>query len=267
MTLAKRYGGVIPSLPNVDPAADKLSVKVTRWITKKHVHVFPMIKVNPKLSIPRTVSSATTNYDEKCMETTAAIVHDYIQKLERPEVGTETDKLVMIDFSSQCYPSDLTDTNSEPTHPELGDYESFCSGMFKNMISFYSQWKKLKLDNTTCNEEFHQIQEIATKIFPITDITTDTTTKRNSPNSNDLVAVQEQRDNTVNNITNEENNKSTVSKATPICSQGVSKEIETLIEKCQLSNSVNSSSKTPVSNSSYSGSWRFRFLDSSISFW
>ena len=245
MTLAKRYGGVIPSLPNVDPKADKLSVKVTRWITKKHVHVFPMINVYPKSVIPRTSSSATTNYDEECMETTAEIVRDYIDKLERPEVSTETDEPVMIDFSSQCCPSDLANTNPEPTHPELVDYESFCSDMFKNMIAFYSQWKKLQKDSSTCNEEFHLIQDIATKIFPTTDQTTDITTKRNSTISKDPVNDQERTGNHITNM------RTTIHvqevKLQIHCSTEVSKEIETLIETCQPSNSVEPLSKTSVS--------------------
>jgi len=78
------------------------------------------------------------------METTAEIVREYISKLERPEVSTETDAPVMIDFSSRCCPADLSDINPEPTYPELDDYESFCSGMLKSMVSFYSQLNRLK---------------------------------------------------------------------------------------------------------------------------
>jgi len=39
MTLVKRYGRYVPTLPAIDPKDKKLSVKVTRWITKKHIYV------------------------------------------------------------------------------------------------------------------------------------------------------------------------------------------------------------------------------------
>jgi len=37
MTLTRRYGGRIPELSKIDPKDDKLSVRITLWITKKHV--------------------------------------------------------------------------------------------------------------------------------------------------------------------------------------------------------------------------------------
>jgi len=142
MTLAKRYGGVVPTLPAIDPKDTKPGVKVTRWISKKHAHLFPMVRRNTKTSIPRISRSSTSNYDEEFIKATAEIVREYISELERPEVAAETEAPIMIDSSTKCCPSDFSSTNSESTYPILCNYESFCSHMLKRVASYCNQWIK-----------------------------------------------------------------------------------------------------------------------------
>ena len=78
MTLIRSYGGRVPLLPKINPQDKKLSVRVTRWITKKHVHVFPMINANTKVPQQPILSSAGTDYDEECSKATIKVIQKYI---------------------------------------------------------------------------------------------------------------------------------------------------------------------------------------------
>ena len=50
MTIADKYGGTIPKARKLDNTVDRVCVKTTRWIVKKHAHVSPSITVDRKLN-------------------------------------------------------------------------------------------------------------------------------------------------------------------------------------------------------------------------
>ena len=118
MTLTRRYGGRVPTSPTINPQDEKLSVRVTRWITKKHVHVFPMVNASTKVPQRPPLSSAGTDYDEECSKATIKVIQKYIADLDVPETterATETDIPLVSHISTQCCPTDFDD-------PTLGSY-------------------------------------------------------------------------------------------------------------------------------------------------
>jgi hypothetical protein len=66
MSLASRYGGMIPRSQSVAPNASKVCVKTTRYILKKHVFVSPALKVDTTLPSTTVTSIAGNTYDTAC---------------------------------------------------------------------------------------------------------------------------------------------------------------------------------------------------------
>jgi len=60
MSIAERYGETEPEMVSVEPDANKVCVKTTSHILKKHIHLSPSIKVDTSLTTP-TISSNAGN--------------------------------------------------------------------------------------------------------------------------------------------------------------------------------------------------------------
>jgi len=178
MTLPRRYGDRVPILPKIDPNDEKLSVRVTRWITKKHVHVFPMVKVNTKLPNQPMLSLAGINYEEECSEATLKVIQKYIEDLEVSETtdsSTETDIPIVLDALTQCSAADFDNPTLGPIYPQLHNYESLCKDMLMNMLKFYSSWNSLQYNGTNSITAFQEIQNNVNNIFfPISSTTSST---------------------------------------------------------------------------------------------
>jgi hypothetical protein len=81
MSIVPRYGGSQPRAPIKLDAKEKVAVKTTRYILKRHVHVSPAIHITGRGRKP-VINIDGEKYDETCREGLYKVVKEFLRKTE-----------------------------------------------------------------------------------------------------------------------------------------------------------------------------------------
>jgi len=96
ISLASRYGGMMPLSQSVASEASKVCVKTTRYILKKHVFVPPALKVDTLLPSTTVTSIAGNIYDTACRYKMEKVVQEYLDRVPK-DADTQTFATTLID--------------------------------------------------------------------------------------------------------------------------------------------------------------------------
>jgi len=172
MSFADTYGGTEPEMVSVEPDANKVCVKTTRYILKKHIHMSPSIEVDTTLTIPTINSNAGKYYNEKCKDKVEMTVKEWIQKFPK-DVETQTD-IILADTRSegtQYMKVDTVESLEEDRIPIREDYESLFLSLIKTLLQFHTKFGSNKNNNKQGKEIAVKMLNLATSLFEVECIT------------------------------------------------------------------------------------------------
>ena len=167
MSLASRYGGMIPRSQSVEPNALKVCVKTTRYILKKHVFVSPALKVDTTLPSTTVTSIAGHIYDTACRNKMEKVVQQYLDRVPKDaDTQTVTTSLVDgVDASTQYSLDDLVTDTTPVRIPDIKSYETQSKNILKTMIGFFANFDKVGRGTTASADMITRMNEIVESMF------------------------------------------------------------------------------------------------------